>query len=115
MSCGGDDELAVMSKDYLPLDIGNSWIFINPEDSDTQITVFITGIKALSDGRTATVVIAVEDDDVGDKGYISKTADGLLLAHSEIDDLQGELFYIPTIKVGSRWEGDQGRQAEVVV
>ena len=114
MSCGSDDEMSVMSEDYLPLDIGNSWVFINPEDPDTQVTVSITGITALSDGRKATVVTAAEDDAEGDKGYVSKTAEGLLLAHSAIDDLQGELFYIPTIKVGSRWEGDRGREAEVV-
>ena len=114
LSCGSDDELSVMSGDYLPLDIGNSWVFTNSEDPDTQLTVSITGITALSDGRTATVVTAVEGDDEWDKGYVSKTAEGLLLAHSETDDLEGELFYIPTIKIGSRWEGDRGWAAEVV-
>ena len=114
ISCGADDELSVMSEDYLPLDIGNSWVFINSENPDTQVTISITGITALSDGRTATVVTAVGDDDESDKGYVSKTADGLLLAHNEIDDLQGELFYIPDIKVGARWQGDRGREAEIV-
>ena len=115
ISCGSDDDPSIMGDDYLPLDIGNSWVFINPEYPDAHTTISITGITTLSDGRTATVVTAVGDgDEEGDKGYVSKTVDGLLLAHAEIDDLHGELFYIPTIEVGTRWEGDRGRGAEVI-
>lgn len=84
------------------------------EDPDTQVTVSITGITTLSDGRKATVVTAAEDDAEGDKGYVPKTTDGLLLVHCKINDLQGELFYTSTIKVGTRWERYRGWEAEVV-
>ena len=114
ISCGADDDPTVMDVDYLPIEVGNSWTFSNPEDPEMQGTISITGITTLSDGRTATV--AAVDDGGGsyqDKGYLSKTADDLLLIHSAIDDIQGQLLYMPSIKIGTRWEGED-LGAEVV-
>ncbi len=112
MGCGADDEMVVMSEEYLPLDVGNSWIF--NDGSGGTISVAITGIAGLSDGRTATIVTAGFGDEEDEKGYVSRTTDGLLFAHSAMNDLQGELFYVSPIKVGTRWEGEDGRGAEVV-
>lgn len=133
ISCGADDDPTVMDVDYLPIEVGNSWTFTQQGDfpdpdsgpnnfTELQGTISITGITTLSNGTTAFVatadVVGTTDQGVSDnveiKGYLAQTADDLLLLHSAIDDLQGELFYMPSIKVGTKWEGERGRTAEVV-
>ncbi len=109
LGCGGDDDPQVLSNGYLPIEVGNSWIFIDPEYPEYPDFISISGTTKLSDGKT--VFIAATSDN--EKGYISRAADDLLLFHETLRDLQGELIYSPPIKVGTTWQGQQG-EAEVV-
>ncbi|MDE0683851.1 MAG: hypothetical protein OXI63_13115 [Candidatus Poribacteria bacterium] len=109
MSCGGDDDELVIKDNHLPIKVGNSWTFIDPEyPKDNPVTITITGTTRLSNGKTAFVA----SDDYS-KGYVSRAADDLLLFHEAINDLQGELIYSPPIKVGTTWQGRQG-EAEII-
>ena len=107
--CGGDDDPQTLSTGYLPIEVGNSWIFIDPEYPEDVGIISITGTTKLSNGKT--VFIAKTEDN--DKGYLSRTTNDLLLFHETLGDLQGELIYSPPIKVGTTWQGQQG-EAEVV-
>ena len=109
IGCGGDDEPPTLSTGYLPIEVGNSWIFVNPEYPEDSGIISITGTTKLSNGKT--VFIAKTDEN--DKGYLSRAANDLLLFHQTLSDLQGELIYNPPIKVGTTWQGRQG-EAEVV-
>lgn len=109
IGCGGDDEPETLSTDYLPIEIGNSWIFIDPEFPVDSGSISIIGTTKLSNGKTVFIAATEEND----KGYLSSAADDLLLFHETLDDLQGELIYSPPIKVGTTWQGQQG-EAEVV-
>lgn len=109
IGCGGDDEPETLSTDYLPIEIGNSWIFIDPEFPVDSGSISIIGTTKLSNGKTVFIAATEEND----KGYLSRAADDLLLFHETLDDLQGELIYSPPIKVGTTWQGQQG-EAEVV-
>jgi hypothetical protein len=106
-SCGGGED--VISGDYLPVALGNSWSYIDPEDPSDSDSINITGTAKLSNGKT--VFITTVSD--GDKGYLSRTANSLILFHQTLNDLQGELIYSPPIKVGTTWQGREG-EAKVV-
>ena len=108
MGCGSDDDPLIISDNHLPIAVGNSWTFIDPEYSEDSVTIAIVGREKLSNGKT--VFVATDD---ADEGYVSRAADDLLLFHETLDDLQGELIYSPPIKVGTTWQGRQG-EAEVV-
>ena len=105
--CGGSDD--VIGDDYLPIAVGSSWTFIDPERPRTSDNISITGITKLSNGETA--FISTTSD--GEEGYLSRTANNLILFHQTINDLQGELIYSPPIKVGTTWQGREG-EARVV-
>ncbi len=106
-SCGEGDD--VISADYLPIAVGNSWSFSNPERPRASESIVITGTTRLSDGKT--VFISTTSD--GEKGYLSQTVNNLIPFHQTINDLQGELIYSPPIKVGTTWQGREG-EARVV-
>lgn len=106
-SCGGYDER--IGSDYLPIDVGNLWTFIDPENPRDSYTISIIGTTKLSNGKPAFIATASDRE----KGYLSKAAADLILFHQAINDLQGELIYSPPIKVGTTWQGSQG-EAEVV-
>ena len=106
-SCGGDDE--VISGGYLPIAIGNSWSFIDPEHPRESDSITITGVTQLSNGKTA--FISKTSD--GEEGYLSRTAANLILFHQTLNDLQGELIYSPPITVGTTWQGREG-EARVI-
>lgn len=105
--CGGSDD--VIGDDYLPIAVGSSWTFIDPERPRTSDNISITGITKLNNGETA--FISTTSD--GEEGYLSRTANNLILFHQTINDLQGELIYSPPIKVGTTWQGREG-EARVV-
>ena len=109
IGCGGDDDPQTLSTGYLPIEVGNSWIFIDPEYPEDSSSISIAGTTRLSNGET--VFIATTDEN--GKGYLSRAANDLLLFHETLSDLQGELIYSPPIKVGTTWQGQQG-EAEVV-
>ncbi len=109
MSCGDDEDPKIISPNHLPIAVGNTWNFIDPEYPDDSGSIFITGTTKLSNGKTAFIATTDEDDE----GYLSRAADDLLLFHKALNDLQGELIYSPPIKVGTTWQGQQG-EAEVV-
>lgn len=109
IGCGGDDDPETLSTGYLPIEVGNSWIFIDPEYPEDVGIISITGTTKLSNGKTVFIAKTEEND----KGYLSRTANDLLLFHETLGDLQGELIYSPPIKVGTTWQGQQG-EAEVV-
>ena len=106
----GDSEDELINDDYLPIKVGNSWTFIDPEyPRDSGTIISITGTTKLKNGKT--VFIAATDDKK--EGYLSRAADDLVLFHQAISDLQGELIYSPPIKVGTTWQSNQG-EAEVM-
>lgn len=105
--CGAGND--VIGDNYLPIAVGSSWTFIDPERPRTSDNISITGITKLSNGETA--FISTTSD--GEEGYLSRTANNLILFHQTINDLQGELIYSPPIKVGSTWQGREG-EARVV-
>ena len=107
VGCGSGDD--VIGDDYLPIAVGSSWTFIDPERPRTSDNISITGITKLSNGETA--FISTTSD--GEEGYLSRTANNLILFHQTINDLQGELIYSPPIKVGTTWQGREG-EARVV-
>lgn len=109
IGCGEDDDPKTITPNYLPIEVGNYWTFIEPDYPEESATIFITGTTKLSNGKT--VFIAKTDED--DKGYLSRAADDLLLFHKTLSHLQGELIYSPPIKVGTTWQGQEG-EAEVV-
>ncbi len=109
IGCGSDDDPQTLSTGYLPIEVGNSWIFIDPEYPEDTGSINITGTTKLSNGKTVYIATTEEND----KGYLSRAANDLLLFHETLDDLQGELIYSPPIKVGTTWQGQQG-EAEVV-
>ena len=109
IGCGGDDDPQTLSTGYLPIEVGNSWIFVDPEYPEDSGIISITGTTKLSDGKT---VFIAKTDEYG-RGYLSQAANDLLLFHETLGDLQGELIYSPPIKVGTTWQGQQG-EAEVV-
>ena len=109
IGCGGDDDPQTLSSGYLPIEVGNSWIFVDPEYPEDSGIISITGTTKLSNSKT--VFIAKTDEN--GKGYLSQAANDLLLFHETLSDLQGELIYSPPIKVGTTWQGQQG-EAEVV-
>ena len=104
--CGSDE---VIGDDYLPITVGHSWNFIDPESPRNSGGIIITGVTTLSNGKT--VFIATTSD--GEEGFLSRTAANLILFHQTIHDLQGELIYSPPIKVGTTWQGTEG-EARVV-
>ena len=106
-SCVDTDD--VISADYLPIAVGNSWSFVDPERPKTSGNIFITGTTRLSNGKT--VFIGTTSD--GETGYLSRTVNNLILFHQTINDLQGELIYNPPITVGTTWQGREG-EARVV-
>ena len=106
-SCGGDGE--VVTGGYLPIAVGHSWSFTDPEYPSNSNSIVITGITKLSNGKT--VFVSTTSD--GETGYLSRTAAHLILFHQTINDLQGELVYSPPIKVGTTWQGREG-EARVV-
>lgn len=111
-SCGDDDGL--ISGDYLPIEVGNSWSFINVEDPEDPDSISIIGTTKLSNGKTVFIAETLNTSNRNrEKGYLSRAADGFLLFHQAIDDLHGELIYSPPIKVGTTWQGSEGK-AEVV-
>ena len=106
--CGdNDDEL--INDNYLPIKVGNSWTFIDPEYPRDPGTISITGTTKLNNGKT--VFIAATDGK--EEGYLSRAANDLVLFHQAINDLRGELIYNPPIKVGTTWQSNKGA-AEVV-
>ena len=107
ISCGAGDD--VISGDYLPIAVGRSWSFIDPERPRASGNISIIGTTRLSDGQT--VFIGTTSD--GEEGYLSRTVNNLILFHQTINDLQGELIYSPPIKVGTTWQGREG-EARVV-
>ena len=109
IGCGGDDDPQTLSTGYLPIEVGNSWIFIDPEYPEYRDFISITGTTKLSNGKTVFIATTEKND----KGYLSRAANDLLLFHETLSDLQGELIYSPPIKVGTTWQGKQG-EAEVV-
>ena len=106
-SCSSGED--VISGDYLPIAVGNSWSFIDPEHPSDSGSIIISGTTKLSNGKTV-FVTTVSD---GEKGYLSRTANSLILFHETLDDLQGELIYSPPIRVGTTWQGKEG-EARVV-
>jgi len=106
-SCGAGDD--VINADYLPITVGSSWTFIDPERPKASESIFITGTTKLSNGKTA--FISTTSD--GEESYLSRTANNFILFHQTINDLQGELIYSPPIKVGTTWQGREG-EARVV-
>lgn len=106
-SCGSGDD--VVSGDYLPIAVGNSWSFIDPERPRTSGNILITGTTKLSNGKT----VFIGATSGGEEGYLSRTLNNLILFHQTINDLQGELIYSPPITVGTTWQGREG-EARVV-
>ena len=102
MSCGAGDD--IINADYLPIAVGSSWTFIDPERPRTSDNISITGVTKLSNGKTA--FISTTSD--GEESYLSRTANNFILFHQTINDLQGELIYSPPIKVGTTWQGREG-------
>ncbi len=113
MSCGDDDDPQIISPNHLPIAVGNTWNFIDPEYSDDSGTISIIGTTKLSNGKTVFIAAATDEYGNDDRGYLSRAADDLLLFHKALSDFQGELIYSPPIKVGTTWQGQQG-EAEVV-
>lgn len=114
MGCGSDDDPLIISDSHLPMAVGNSWTFIDPEYYEDSVTIAIIGREKLVNGKSVFVATADDGDDDGDdEGYVSRAVDDLLLFHETLDDLQGKLIYSPPIKVGTTWQGQQG-EAEVV-
>ena len=109
IGCGGDEDPQTLRANYLPIEVGNSWIFVDPGDPEDSGIISITGTTKLSNGKTVFIAKA----DKNDKGYLSRAANDLLLFHQTLSDLQGELIYSPPIKVGTTWRGQEG-EAEVV-
>ena len=111
--CGEDDDPKVITPNYLPIEVGNYWTFIEPDIPDDPGTISITGTTKLSNGKIVFIASATDEYGNDDRGYLSQAANNLLLFHKTLSDLQGELIYSPPIKVGTTWQGQEG-QAEVV-
>lgn len=113
IGCGEDDDPKIITPDYLPIEVGNYWTFIEPDYPEDPGTISITGTTLLSNGKTVFIAAATDEYGSDDSGYLSQAASDLLLFHKTLNDLQGELIYSPPIKVGTTWQGQQG-EAEVV-
>lgn len=113
MACGEDNDPLTITPNYLPIEVGNTWIFVVPDDTHAIGDISITGTTLLANGKTVFTVSTTDDYGHYDSSYLSRAANDLLLFHKTLKDLQGELIYSPPIKVGTTWQGREG-QAEVV-
>jgi len=110
LGCGETDDRNVISVNYLPIEVGNSWTFINPKSpADTPDIFFISGKTKLDDGTTAFIA---NTQDVA-QGYVSRVADDLVLFHQTLNDIVGELIYTTPLNVGTTWQAQAG-EAQVV-
>ena len=54
MSCGSDDDPLIIGDNYLPIEVGNYWSFIDPGyPAEAPGTIAITGTTKLSNGKNA--------------------------------------------------------------
>lgn len=107
IGCGEDDEelyAEELSTSYLPINFGNWWKYIDPDYPKYGDIVTISGTRRLEDGKTVLVAEAG-----GEKAYISRVADNMILFHETLDDLKGELAYRPPLNVGTTWEDSRIR------
>ena len=119
--CGEDDDPVndptILSTDYVPIEVGNSWTFIDAESPLDSGTISITGTRQLADGKTVYIAVVTFESSrhaaFSKLGYLSQATNDLLLFHETLEDLEGDLVYKPPIRVGVKWEGEN-RQAEVV-
>ena len=60
-SCSDDNEL--ISNDYLPIEVGNFWTFINPAyPRDSAGSISIVGTTRLSNGNPVFTAITSDND-----------------------------------------------------
>ena len=84
MACGEDNYPLTITPNYLPIEVGNTWIFVMPDNPHNTGDISITGTTLLANGKTVFTVSTTDDYGHYDSGYLSRAANDLLLFHKTL-------------------------------